>query len=438
MTEIVGILCSTPELAGGDSMQKAGLINVGMRAATEITIAEVTRGDLDKAASSGIPTRIIAPQIDVHSGFDVKPSLIEISMHYGWMRAADTIHLVAAEQDECDRTSELITRLRLRCWQLETVLRNEPLRMSRDDAKWGYFELRVNRWAIMYLSDRRGALGLPPHPDQLQLGWASRWEKEFRSTGTPTVWSDLHAQIIDAQGLIVAADLWPASSPRQFNPDAGSIEDAGSDRIYWLVRGAIFEDLARAPLANPAANVVVPTGLHQFLPTVPDGAHLMAEVQDPMTRFLVIDGKKYASPTPEWIAAAGLIGATTAIVPTGGLTQIPDGGVPSFLGNLTVVNDVAHHQPLSEVRLERLQGSSSTADILLYNRSATTITVTPPITLTGVGAAQGVTIVRTPTSIDANAIDSITLQLDPTQAGVSQGSIEISSDDTVVKRITVG
>jgi predicted acylesterase/phospholipase RssA len=437
VTEVIGILCSKPDLVGGDSMQKVGLINVGLRAATEILIAEVTLGDLAKAESSGIPTRIIAPQLDVHSGLDIKPSLIEIAMHYGWMRAADAMHLVAAEQDECARTSELITRLRRRCWEIETIVRDEPLRMSADAAKWSYFELRVNRWAIMYLSDRRGALGLPPHPDQVQLGWATRWEKEFRDPAplSPTVWSAIQAQLSDPQGIFTVG-LWPASSPRQFNPDVGSIEDAGSDRIYWLVRGAIFEDPARGPLSHPEANVVVPTGLHQFLPTIPDGAHLMAEIQAPMTLFLVIGGKKYASPTAQWIAAAGLTGAATALVPAGGLAQIPDGGKPFFLGDLTVVDEV-HWQPLAEVRLERLQGSSSTADILLYNRSAATVTIID-VTLGGVGAAEGVTVGRVPASIGANSIDSITLRLNPATASVIQGSISIASDDTVFPLITVG
>jgi hypothetical protein len=439
VTQIVAILCSALDPPTATSMKDVGMVEVGMKAATEIAIAEVTVGDLAGAARTGIDTRIISPAIDVHSGLDVIPSLVEISMDYGWLRASDEMHGVATDRDEFRQTSELITRLRMRCYDLESGLATDPLPASVD-AKWLYRELRVLRWAIMHLSDRRTALGLPQHPDQLQLGWATRWEKKFRGTGllpAPTVWDDLQIRV--SRGEIVSTvDLWPASNPRDFNADGGSIEDAGSDRIYWLVRGAVFEDLTRAPLANPAANVVVPNGLHQFLPRIPAGAHLMAEVQDPTTFFLVIGRKKYASPTPAWIAAAGLSGATIAIVPAGGLAQIPNGGVPSFLGSLTVVDEV-HFQPLAQIWLERLQGSDTTADILIRNNStsATAITVSG-ISLTGIGAAEGITVERVPTTIAANSIDFCTLRLKPTVADVFEGAIVIASDDTVVARVTVG
>jgi hypothetical protein len=428
VTQIVGILCSTPSVPEADSKKNVGLIEVALRALTEIAIHEIGEGDLVGAAHSGIDTRIIAPTVDVHSGMDLKPSLIEISMHYGWMRAEDEMQPVtaAAEREIFRQTSELVTRLRMRCLDLERQVQQENI-LNVGALMQGYFELRVNRWAILHVAARRQALGLPPHP--AQASWSMEWERESR--GGPTIWAKLESRSIDGA---FQADLWPASSPSTFNPDVGTLEDAGSDRIYWMVRGAIFEDRSGAPPDDPFRNVVVPNGLHQFLPRIPTGAHLMAETQDQAAIFLVIGGKKYAAPTAAWIAAAGLTGSTAAIVPQGGLAQIPDGTVPYFLGTLTVVD--ANYAPLAEVTLERLEQSTTTADIRIRNRSTATLT-NVAITTPGFPASAGITLDYAPTSVTPNSIDLVILRLQPTAAGEFNGAIRIDSSDPVVPQVIV-
>ena len=428
VTQVVGILCSTPNVPEADSKKNVGLIEVALRALTEIAIHEIGEGDLVASAASGIDTRIIAPTVDVHSGMDLKPSLIEISMHYGWMRAEDEMQpvTVATEREVFRQTSELITRLRMRCLELERQVPSENY-LNIGPLMQGYFELRVNRWAILHVAARRQAIGLPPHP--AQATWSTEWEREFR--GGPTVWAKLESR---SSGGGFQVDLWPASSPSTFNPNMGTLEDAGNDRIYWMVRGAIFEDKSGAPPADPFRNVVVPNGLQQFLPKIPTGAHLMAETDAPGTIVLVIGGKKYASPTPAWIAAAGLTGATTAIVPKGGLAQIPTGGTPYFLGSLTVVD--ANWAPLSEVTVERLEQSNTTVDILIRNRSTATLTDVA-IAPTGFPASTGITVDYPRTSLTPNSIDSFTLRLQPKASGEFNGSIQINSSDTITPQIIV-
>jgi len=433
VTEIVGILCSTQEPVEADSMQKAGLIACGMKALTEIAIDEITVGDLVGASASGIKTTIIAPEIDVYSGFDLEPSLVEIGMHYGWMRAEDEMQPIApgADRRVFRQSSQLITRLRMRCLDLERDIPGGSIKQKIEDrVKSDYFQLRVIRWAIMYLAAKRQALGLPPHPNR--INWTTDWEREFRDR--PSIWSAIDVTISGEQ-LDFHTTFWPASSPFTFNPDIGTLEDAGSDRIYWMVRGAIFEDKSGTPPADPSLNVVVPNGLHQFLPRIPQGSHIMAEKQAPGTIFLVIGGKKYASPTPQWISAAGLTGATTAIVPQGGLAQIPDGGIPYFLGSLTVVND--QDVALPEVTVERLEQSNTTVDIRVHNRSTTTLT-NVSIVPTGFAAAQGITVEYAPTSIGPNTIDLFILRLRPTAAGDFSGSLQINSSDPLMPQIVVG
>jgi len=435
VTQIVGILCSTPELPLSDSKKNVGVIEVGLRAATEIAINEVTVGDVVTAAASGIDTRIIAPSIDVHSGMDLKPSLIEISMDFGWLRAVDEMQpvLVSDEREIFRRTSETLTRLRMKCLEIERRVATNDLRIA-EGQKWDYFELRVNRWAIMHVTAQRTALGLPPHPSQAT--WPTDWEREFRGNGPfqfPSAWSSLEVRALDNTLLQL---LWPASSPSGFNPDIGSIEDAGSDRVYWMVRGAIFEDTSGSPLSAPLANVVMPSGLHQFLPLIPSGSQLMAETQAQGIIVLVIGGKKYASPTPEWIAAAGLNGATVAIVPQGGLMQIPDGGIPFFLGSLTVVD--AHDVTLSSLFVERVENSETVLEVAIHNRSTTDTLTGISIEPTGFGPAQDITVEDFRPTLAPNTIDSFTLRLHPTASGVFDGSLQINSSDTLVPHSVVG
>ena len=276
VTQIIGILCSTLELPEADSMKNVGLLTVGARAATQIAINEITRGDMAEAVATGIDVRFIAPSVDVHSGLDLDPSLVELSMHYGWLRAADEMHAVTNpdERKLFRQASELIVLLRKRCLELERGVATNDYRIVLGQ-KWDYFALRVCRWAIMHLTTRRTALGLPVHP--VQAAWATGWEREFVNKPPfqfPSVWSALEVRTL--QGVLDV--LWPASSPAGFNPDIGSLEDAGSGRVYWMRRGALFED--RSGVAPSAlSDVLVPSSLHQFLPRVPTGTHLMAETQ---------------------------------------------------------------------------------------------------------------------------------------------------------------
>lgn len=173
--------------------------------------------------------------------------------------------------------------------------------------------------------------------------------------------------------------------------------------------------------------------------------HLMAETQASSTIYLVARGKKYSNPTPQIIAAARLTGSPVALVPTGGMAQIPDGGVPSFLASISVVDDRPDHL-LSEVVIERVEHSNTTADVYLYNRSANKLTglsIRAFKLVNGIrenfDTEAGVSIERAPinSEIGANAVDFVILRLQPTRAGEYNGFLEIQSSDPVFPSLTV-
>ena len=88
------------------------------------------------------------------------------------------------------------------------------------------------------------------------------------------------------------------------------------------------------------------------------------------------------------IAAAGMTNAPVALVPPGGLAQIPDGGTPFFLGNLTVVD--VHDRTLSEVAVEAVEQSTVVVDVAIHNRSKTTTLTVIAIAPVGFAQAQGI------------------------------------------------
>jgi hypothetical protein len=285
--QLVGILCSTPELPETDSMARAGLIAVASRSLTEIALDEVVVGDVASARQAMADVRFISPEFDVHDVVVVQPSLIEINMHYGWMRAADEMQTgTPEEKTKFRQLSNILTRLRISC--LESERSFQSLRRDLDNPYGQFFllqkdlfqELRIARWAIMQLASRRDALGLPRHP--AQAAWSMEWEREFRGTQSSlNVWSRLETP--------AGNEILPALALADFKPDHRPFVEPLSDTVYWLVRGAVFTSPdGSLPPTSPGyippfqdQLMSLPSGTHEFLPLVPSGLHLMTEVEPP-------------------------------------------------------------------------------------------------------------------------------------------------------------
>src|SRR5207249_4915186 len=98
-----------------DSFDRAGVLGCLVRAFISISLGEVFLGDLPPPDLAGKSMAVIAPTFDVHSGLEVVPSLIEIAMHYGFMRAGDVMQrgLSAEARADAFALSDALAKLRL-------------------------------------------------------------------------------------------------------------------------------------------------------------------------------------------------------------------------------------------------------------------------------------------------------------------------------------
>lgn len=97
------------------------LADIGVRS-LEMMLDEIAADDGEPFNGWGpnITVKIIRPSFEVHDALTIDPGLIDINMGYGYMRAGD----VLAVSDSYSRSraialSDLITRLRKECWELE-------------------------------------------------------------------------------------------------------------------------------------------------------------------------------------------------------------------------------------------------------------------------------------------------------------------------------
>jgi NTE family protein len=339
VTELVCVSCSTIALRETDELTNAGLPAVGLRALTDTALHEIVGGDIEAAITDLPSAVVINPDVDIHATVEVVPSLIEISTDYGWMRACDELHpvTVAAERGDFRSLSTLVSRLRKDSWIDEWIAHEHSGFSSASEARGPLERMRLRAWAIRELQARRTSLGLPPHPRATR--WSTAWSRDFRPSspfGTSSIWSRHSAWSANGVEVRVADEI---ADPAAYAPDRGALVDAGNDRVYWVVRGAIFQapsETETTTARDPV--VVVPHGVPAWLPKVPRGRHLVAEQGAPGAVWVVGAGRRYPA-TPELVSAAGLTDAPVATLPPGGLAQIPVGQGTAWLGRLAVTDN---------------------------------------------------------------------------------------------------
>ncbi|GIH08489.1 hypothetical protein Rhe02_65560 [Rhizocola hellebori] len=438
VTDIVGICCSPLELPAVDDMSSAGLAAVGLRALTEIALNEVTDSDIVAARAKGITCTVIAPTFNVHSSFTMNPTLVEISSEYGWMRACDEMQ-PASDADRADfrRFSDLITTFRMRGYPLDRYIEENTSFYQAGGIRDSVATMRTYRWLIRELLAMRANRGLPQHPQARR--WWTGWSRQLRSLppfGRSSVWSRLAVSSSNGVEILVAEAV---SDPDTYAPDTGALVDAGNDRVYWIVRGAVFQALGETEATTTHTPVTaVPHGTMIGLQRVPRGSHLMAEQGTPSDIWIVRNGMRYRS-TPATVTASGMGGQAVAIVPPGGLNQIPDGGSPHWLGGLflsdSAGNAVDRWEPTPQV-----EGSSSVSQVMLFNRSGRPVQVTG-LAITSsqdTGSRPMFAVNRAlPLSVQTSTLMRIDVQTSPVSPGPVTGSVSVTCDDPTVSQFSV-
>lgn len=430
VTELIGISCSTSTLPETDSMSSAGLPAVALRSLTEITLQEVTQGDIETARNLVPSAVIIEPLFDVHGVIEVVPGLIEISEDYGWMRACDELQPgLDAKRDFGAGLSTRITRVRRDSWTDEWLLSGLSLSLSAEGRR-AVKRIRLRAWIVRELLLERTRLGLPTHP--LAGQWSRTWSRDFRSSGllgSQSIWATLVLSSSDGSSRYELASA--VADPDAFLANEGAVVDRGDDRVYWVVRGAVFLAAGETETNSPwrGEMLTVPSGTTGSLPHVPRGRHLMAETGAPGAVWVVAEGRRFPA-TPELVSAAGLAGAEVALLPAGGLQQIQVGTSTAWLNRLAVT-DSAKGVLTSWDAGAAEEGSVTPMSIGLTNFTGQPIRVTelsfrsdqdtpgnPIITVTGPLPV-----------VPATSFVWVPVQFAPRVAGTISGRIRVNCDD---------
>lgn len=187
-TEIYAITATQPTAPLG-SFEDATLMDIGMRAVGDIMVDEITAGDLRPVLHSAfdVPMTLIRPTLEIHDIITIDRGLIDISLGYGYMRAAD--HLSAGE-DERVRWMELsdrISRLRLECWTVEqSFVRDRRRRILSQGDRSNLASLRALKRRVYEAVEERHALGAPV-PEGAEAWWRE-WEQHIWDPPAASPW----------------------------------------------------------------------------------------------------------------------------------------------------------------------------------------------------------------------------------------------------------
>lgn len=107
------IVASAPGVEPAPEIGERGLLDIARRVTADIGPDENLRKEIDPPRGWGRRVTLVAPEFDVHDALTIDPALIAASIDYGWMRAADTLLGLGAE--ECALSREIAQcRVRLR------------------------------------------------------------------------------------------------------------------------------------------------------------------------------------------------------------------------------------------------------------------------------------------------------------------------------------
>ncbi len=427
-TEVYAVLASSMSLPKTMSFARKGFLSILEQALVEVTLKEVARDDLAPSNPRGIPIHVIAPSFDVHGTTEIEPGLIAIAKDYGYLCAGDVVTATPGfDRARSALLSDGITMLRRDTWELESTFSEPP----DPGLRHAYLEeLRLRKWILKILVATRRALSAPTPPNAFQ--WHAHWERHS-SSDPAIVIPDPWSKLVSLSGTPTEAE-----SPATYLPDGWLLREIGADQLHQLLKGATFvlagpDEAAGVGLAS-AATVELPDHTVADLPKVPAGDTLLREADSPVVWYC--DGRyRYGSLTPQIIAALGLTGSPVRFVPHGGLAQIPAGGSLFWVGGLVVTDSTATPLRAWQPTPQR-EGSSSSTECYLYNRTLLPITVSQ---LAIVGDSTGAFTVNTatPLVVYPGNRETVRVTFHPTQAGPILATLSVDCDDPTVPQLWV-
>jgi hypothetical protein len=165
--------------------QLSGLFDIGSRAATDITIDEITSENIDHFGGWGFPVPLIRPDTEIEDSRTIDPGLIRINMAYGYMRAYEVASPRAVANPELQaalrKLSKEIADKRLEIWRLEedafdlwrhVVFLNSQAKVDFEN---DMEKIRSAKNELMGLVECRASILPASLPDGAE-DWALSWE----------------------------------------------------------------------------------------------------------------------------------------------------------------------------------------------------------------------------------------------------------------------
>jgi NTE family protein len=232
-----------------------GLIDIGTRVATDITIDEITTDNITPAGLGwGASVIIIRPNVEVEPSRTIDPGLIRINVAYGWMRGYDVLSLQPSPGLRASLIvlSDGIASTRKQIWDLENSIRtglhacygqagrNQVLFLQQTQAAMNTAvpQLRALKNQLMGLVQcRLATAGQDSTPGDAE-GWANRWEPHYNwgtdavfdqayvdpATWPASPWDAFHVYVAIGYISIPSATLQPTTPPGGCPPPAPGTE----------------------------------------------------------------------------------------------------------------------------------------------------------------------------------------------------------------------
>jgi predicted acylesterase/phospholipase RssA len=185
-TQVYAVVASAPLCIDTDYTSK-GLVDIGFRAATGVTIDQITTENLSRW---GVPVFVMRPNIEVHDTTTIDPGLIRINMAYGFMRAYDILSQQSDPnlQQGLISLSDQIASTRRQIWDAEQDLHKNAwyvINATTDDPgsslSIGYLygdveSLRSLKNSLLGLVQCRSSIAGPDSMPSDANNWATVWE----------------------------------------------------------------------------------------------------------------------------------------------------------------------------------------------------------------------------------------------------------------------
>ncbi len=126
-TEVYAVTCSKAGVGISWSFDSSNMIDITLRATMDIALDEIQRKNAYPPRGWGVDFKLIQPTLRTHDILAIEPGMISISMAYGYMRAFDVVEGRSdpGKFENLKRTSDDITRLRLKLWEMEHLANGE-------------------------------------------------------------------------------------------------------------------------------------------------------------------------------------------------------------------------------------------------------------------------------------------------------------------------